>query len=1151
MKPANANQTQQRPVWFQLCSRQHLAGLSLLLVAGCGGGGGDSTGSKFQPVPSSTGPTLDILPNATKEASVLVTGSALETKSSILIQGGSQAVTVPVNSDRSFAASVPLQLNKKNQLFATELFAAGTKSPVHPASIVQDSNPPSLWIDFPTEGSEVNSANINVSGRVSDTLSGFQGLKVLVGNDLVGFQEADVDIGIGTNGTFDLANFPLLSGAPTAIEVRAEDALGNLQTESVTVSYVPPSGSKLLFYGGANQAGQVLTWLPQPVEVQVTRPDNTPYAGKLVTFEVVKSDGRLSSDGQGEGTLTLTVPADSQGIARARWRLGAEAGCGNNRVRVTSNDVAGTAFVCASSTAAPPVQINLGSGNNQTGQAPGPAAHPLRVWVSDGCNPATGVAVEFRVVQGDGEVAGPNGVLTSSVQVLTGPTGHAEARFEYGILPGTNRVEASFPGNKTRPVVFALYGEGAGSEPTRYRGQVADNALQPIGGALARLVAEDGTELATHSEPDGTFLLDDIPFSGPADLYVEGESALTLGGTPINPNQVRFPGLHYEVVVLEGVENSLTGPVLLPGLNPLNDVLYDGSQDITLRVEGIEGLEMYIEAGSMTLADGTQPTPKNPLSVPIRVALNQVHHDDVPMPMPDGVAPPFAWTLQPAGAHFDPPVAIRYPNMSGLPAGAAAYFLSFDHDTAQFEIVSSASVTPDAQYILSDPGSGLTVAGWGCNCPPYAVTGDCENCIVNCVAPGTVEVEGKVTTERLVYCVGEDAEIVFEAPDGSDSGGGKEEECPDGSGQSTTIDSVDVTVKWSVTRNGTEIASGKGLSTEPIMPSEEGKLRAKFTYTAERECPPAPVVRESEEVHVIKVRFDPLLVKEGNVLTGIGAFTIPLIQDSATKEYDLDQFLAPELRELDIDWEWSVDDTFLGILIPDFDDKISATPQDLSPYRARIYAQAPDCDEDVESSHAETYLVIVSKTESDAFDGWKTSNVNLSWLEDLPDPMAFHAFDSLTGLIAVDPDPDNCIGWDFNTFAFYFTKAYHPGAEREMRTPGKNGPQGHQATYDAAGNLLNGTGASLGLAAGTADRHSPVGTQGSTPEHVLKDVDPFIRAAQLDGNPIEKSLGGGTLSGPFLRVDTNLNSYFKLRPPFKAGATGTSLQPFTPGNCPP
>ncbi len=100
----------------------------------------------------------------------------------------------------------------------------------------------------------------------------------------------------------------------------------------------------------------------------------------------------------------------------------------------------------------------------------------------------------------------------------------------------------------------------------------------------------------------------------------------------------------------------------------------------------------------------------------------------VPFHGPDGAAPPFAWTLQPGGARFDPPVRIKYPNTSALTPGAISNVLSFNHDTGKFEIVSSGRVSADGASIDSDPGSGIAVAGWGGNCPPYSVTEDVKNC---------------------------------------------------------------------------------------------------------------------------------------------------------------------------------------------------------------------------------------------------------------------------------------------------------------------------------------------------------------------------------------------------------------------------------------
>jgi hypothetical protein len=163
-------------------------------------------------------------------------------------------------------------------------------------------------------------------------------------------------------------------------------------------------------------------------------------------------------------------------------------------------------------------------------------------------------------------------------------------------------------------------------------------------------------------------------------------------------------------------------PVLLPRLNTNNAQLYFGTNDLVVTCIGIEGLRMTIKANSMKHPGGEIVSPGRPALV----SLNQVHHDNIPMPMPDGASPPFAWTLQPGGATFDPPVQVEYPNMSALPPGAAAFFLTFNHDTERFEIVASGHVTDDGSLVVTDPGAGLTISGWGGNCPPYSVTGDAE-----------------------------------------------------------------------------------------------------------------------------------------------------------------------------------------------------------------------------------------------------------------------------------------------------------------------------------------------------------------------------------------------------------------------------------------
>ena len=319
----------------------------------------------------------------------------------------------------------------------------------------------------------------------------------------------------------------------------------------------------------------------------------------------------------------------------------------------------------------------------------------------------------FKVTKGTGKVNGQTQVtLPSSV------TGHAQVTFTAGTDGSDATVEANFDGNPKAPATFAIKGVlRVAGRGTSFNGTVLDNSHCPIGGAKAVLTV--GTErYVTTSDATGRFFFNEIQ-AGPARLRVDGLVATQLNGAPIPVGS--FPFLTYSPVLVPNAENSLDVPVLLPRLNPANAVFFDGTHDVVLTCEGIAGLRMIVKAGSMRRLDGTKPSPSDPAVL----TLNQVHHDDIPMPIPDGASPPFAWTLQPALSTFDPPIRIEYPNMSGLPARSIAYFLSFNHDTERFEIVASGHVTNDGARIMTDAGAGLTIAGWGCNCPPYSVTGGC------------------------------------------------------------------------------------------------------------------------------------------------------------------------------------------------------------------------------------------------------------------------------------------------------------------------------------------------------------------------------------------------------------------------------------------
>jgi len=639
----------------------------------------------------------------------------------IEISDGSTVRQVGTNSEGEFNVEIGLLPNRVNRLFLTTVDFRGQRSSAVPVEIIQDSSPPKLFIDFPTDGSELTNEMISVAGRVGDVLTGFMGLEVDVNS-----QPAEVIVGIGTNGTFERTNVPLQLGE-NIIMVEATDALGNSLSKLITLTRVELSGPQMVALSGGGQVAEVDSELPNPIVIKMTQEDGTtPFADKIVSFHVIRSNGRLSSSPvipDRSGEMLLQVRTDAQGMAQAFWKLGFDAGCGNNRVEVTSTSISGTVFFCASANPAPARQINVGSGNNQRCEAGGAAPEPLIAWVNDSCNGVEGAAVTFRIVQGSGLVDG-----ASVVTVTTGRTGHARVEFLAGDSPGNNGVEADFTGNPGIPASFTVFGvERNELQPTTFSGLVFDNAYCPLGNARC-LLEVTGDTFTAFSDDQGQFLFEGVS-DGPGSLQVDASMIDSRNGIPLPPG-ISFPDLHYETVLIANASNSLSTPVFLPPLDATNSVTFDNSADVTLTLAGIEGLELTVKAGSMTLRDGSVPSPGNPATL----SLNQVHHDDIPMPMPDGVSPPVAWTLQPAGATFDPPITIAYPNMSGLPAGSVAYFLSFDHDTNEFEIVASGTVCEDGSEILTDPGVGITEAGWACNCPPYAVTGVCRNCLDIAVA---------------------------------------------------------------------------------------------------------------------------------------------------------------------------------------------------------------------------------------------------------------------------------------------------------------------------------------------------------------------------------------------------------------------------------
>jgi hypothetical protein len=654
--------------------------------------------------------TLDPHPSYTNQSTVRISGR-LPRAGKVWVKGVETQQEIETESSGRFAIDIPLVANRLNRLQFIPRFRSGAEGLALTTQITQDSEAPEVWIDTPSSQQQVAFGHVHVSGRLSDRLIGSEGLSVTV-NGIA----AIVEVGIGTNGTFLAKNIPLEPGPTTRIEALATDVLGNVGQASVTVERPKGPGARVAEVMGDCQTAMVGELLPEPIAIRLQRTNGTPFEGKTVTFSVVRSDGRLSSDGTNGLAMVQQVQTNAGGWATLRWKLGSDAGCGNNRVLAHSEGV-GNVMLFASARRNDPKQINIGDGNNQKAEVRSNAPLPLVAWVSDGCNGVPEIPVTFMV-------------HGSPVTVRTGRTGHARITYQLSATPGPQTVEANFPGNPGLPAVFTIYGiERDPNRPTSFEGLVLDNAMQPLAGATCRLRMDGAVVGPVESDINGRFLFSDVPGSGLAMLQVMGETVDFRGGpsgVPVEPDT--YPHLMYETQITRNASNSLPTSVLLPALDPTNRRRFDNTECVTLTVAGIEGLEMTIFRGSMRVPDPDRPGEYFVPDVnrPVWASLNQVHSDDVPMPMPDGAAPPFSWTLQPAGAVFDPPVRVKYPNMTGLPPGSTVNFLSFDHDTEKFEIVASGRICEDGSSSVTDPGSGIGKAGWGCQCPPYAPTGRCK-----------------------------------------------------------------------------------------------------------------------------------------------------------------------------------------------------------------------------------------------------------------------------------------------------------------------------------------------------------------------------------------------------------------------------------------
>ncbi|HPL26358.1 MAG TPA: hypothetical protein PLV44_12100, partial [Myxococcota bacterium] len=155
-----------------------------------------------------------------------------------------------------------------------------------------------------------------------------------------------------------------------------------------------------------------------------------------------------------------------------------------------------------------------------------------------------------------------------------------------------------------------------------------------------------------------------------------------------------------------------------------------------------------------------------------------------------------------------------------------------------------------------------------------------------------------------------------------------------------------------------------------------------------------------------------------------------------------------------------------------------------------------------------------------------------SWTTNLPRPFASITINISNGTTnVVDPEPAAPNQWGsphpINSYL-------HHDAKYEMRSR-PSGKHGHQAMYDDQGQLITAP-----IAAGTADLYAPYDSRGipsSARNHREQDVYPFIRALQLDGNPVHPSnkTAPTNLTRPCIYMGLNTDKYIEKRPVLPTG----------------
>ena len=526
------------------------------------------------------------------------------------------------------------------------------------------------------------------------------------------------------DGYYLARDIPLALGL-NPLTVTATDSLGNAREQTTQITRISAGSDRLTLLSGDHQSAPVTTVLPEPLRIVAMDVEGLPLADLPVRFDITRGSGSISHHADGPTYIdglnparNLTVLTDASGQAEVWLTVGEQPWLGGNQVRAWHEDIAEDVTFTATGERGAPERVMIAGGmGTQYGLAGGQPLDALRAIVLDAHNnPIPGIEITYDIVAGDAHFQGPDNTTSHSQTLTSDKNGLTAARPRLGAQPGIVEVRAhtTHEGQQIGRAIYRIINEARSDGPTQFTGVVLDHTGAPLPGIRLSI---DRTPLNTISDEDGRFLFASGVPAGKIDLFIDGRDVQG----ELNGEAIEYPAMHFESVVLEGRTNQMPHPIYLPPVHTGRAQWVGGDEDVSLTIPGFEGFEMIVKANSVTFPDGAREG---------YLTVSPVHNDRLPMvpPGPAATAAGLAWTLQPSDARFDPPIEVRLPNVTGLAPGRTMPIIQWDHDLAVFVPMGQGTVEETASQIITDPGSGITKAGWGCGEPPPPPEDDGTNC---------------------------------------------------------------------------------------------------------------------------------------------------------------------------------------------------------------------------------------------------------------------------------------------------------------------------------------------------------------------------------------------------------------------------------------